>query len=132
MIRCKDVRESVGVTRDQIYRYRKAGLITCDPIGVSHGDYGNERVYPDEVKTVLEVLEGLRQRGFTIPMMRVLLDAFVVAQGMGGSLPLDEEYQVDIPLKRLDEGRKVIDLVIKFYNRQPGLPRSGGSSDENE
>ncbi|MBA7577937.1 hypothetical protein ES708_19793 [subsurface metagenome] len=125
MIRTKEVREKLSLTRIQIHLYRKAGLFPYEPIAVSHGGLWRDRVYPEEALTVLEVLEGLRQQGFGLKAMRVLFHTMAVGEGTRGFIAFDEKARIVIAPERLSEARQVIEAVVRSYNRGYNLPPRG-------
>lgn len=125
MITTKEVRARMGIDRRQIHYYRKAGLFPYDPIAVRWGGLWRERVYPEEALTVLEVLEGLRQRGFGLKAMRVLFHTMAVGEGTRGFITFDEKARIVIAPERLSEARQVIEAVVQSYNRGYNLPPHG-------
>lgn len=125
MIRAKEVRAKFGVSAKQISRYRQAGLFPFDPIGVSHGGLWRDRVYPEEALTTLEVLEGLRKRGFGLKTMRVLFLTMAVGEGTRGFISFDEKARIVIAPEKLEEAKRVIEAVIKSYDHGYILPPSG-------
>lgn len=125
MIRTKEVRAQVGITRNQISRYRLAGLFPYDPIAIRKGELRTERVYPQESLTHLEVLEGLRERGFTLSEMMVLFCAMAIGEGTRDFISFDEKARIVITPERLEEAKRVIELVLKSYSRGYKLPPQG-------
>lgn len=125
MIRTKEVREKLGVSRDQISRYRLAGLFPYEPISVSYGGLGSERVYPDESLTHLEVLEGLRKQGFTLGQMLVLFLTMKVGEGMRDFISFDDKARIVIAPEGLAEAKQIIEAVVKSYNAGYRLPPQG-------
>ncbi|MBA7577943.1 hypothetical protein ES708_19799 [subsurface metagenome] len=117
MIRTKEVRERSSVTRFQICRYRKAGLFPYDPISVSYGGLWRDRVYPAESLTLLEVLEGLRKRGFGLKATRVLLLTMAVSEGTRDYISFDDKARIVIAPERLEEAKAVIEAVVANYDR---------------
>ncbi|MBA7543889.1 hypothetical protein ES705_36232 [subsurface metagenome] len=115
MIRTKEVRAKLCVDREQISRYRKAGLFPYDPISVSYGGLWSDRVYPDEALTVLEVLEGLRERGFGLKAMRVLFHTMSVTEGTRDFISFDDKARIVIAPEKLAEAKAVIEAVVKSY-----------------
>ena len=117
MIRAKEVRERLGVTRFQIHRYREAGLFPYDPIAVSYGGYWRERVYPEEALTVLEVLEGLRERGFGLKAMSVLFLTMAVSNETKDFISFDEKARIVIAPERLGEAKAIVEAVVTSFQR---------------
>ncbi len=125
MIRAKEVRAKLGMTRGQISRYRKAGLFPFDPIGVSYGGLWRDRVYPEEALMVLEVLEGLRKQGFGLKTTRVLLLTMALIEGTRGFISFDEKARIVIAPERLAEAKVIIEAVVKSYDPGYRLPPKG-------
>ena len=117
MIRTKDVRAKLCVNAEQISRYRKAGLFPYDPISVSHGGLWRDRVYPEEAMTVLEILEGLRERCFGLKAMRVLFLTMAVSNRTKGFISFDGKARMVIAPERLEEAKAVIEAVVSRYDR---------------
>ncbi|MBA7684567.1 hypothetical protein ES703_92972 [subsurface metagenome] len=117
MIRAKEVRAKFGVTREQIGRYRRAGLFPFDPISVSYGGLWHDRVYPEESLTVLEILEGLRERGFTLKATRVLFLTMAVSEGSRDFISFDDKARIVIAPESIEEARAIIEAVVSSYDR---------------
>lgn len=117
MIRTKEVRAMLGVSREQISRYRKAGLFPFDPIAVSYGGFWRDRVYPEESLTILEVLEGLRERGFGLKATRVLFLTMAVSEGTKDFVSFDDKARIVIAPERLAEAKAIIEAVVQGYDR---------------
>ena len=121
MIRTKEVRARLGVSYGQICRYRKAGLFPYDPIGVSYGGLWRDRVYPLESLTVLEILEGLRKRGFGLKATRVLFLTMAVSEGTKDFISFDDKARIVIAPEKLEEAKAVIEAVLASYPRGSNL-----------
>lgn len=117
MIRAKEVREKMCVSSKQISRYRIAGLFPYDPISVSGGGLWRDRVYPEEAMTVLEVLEGLRERRFGLKATRVLFLTMAVSDGTKDFISFDEKARMVIAPEKLEEAKAVIEAVVSSYDR---------------
>ncbi len=117
MIRTKDVRAQFGASRDLISRYRRAGLFPYDPIAVSHGGLWRDRVYPEEALTILEILEGLRKRGFDFRATRVLFLTLAVSEGTRDYISFDDEARLVIAPERIEEAKAIIKAVVSSYDR---------------
>ena len=117
MIRTKEVRAKLGVSRDQISRYRKSGLFPYEPISVSYGGLWHDRVYPEEALTILEILEGLRDRGFEHKAMRVLFITLAISEGTRDFITFDDKARIVIAPERLEEAKAIIEAVVSSYSR---------------
>lgn len=125
MIRTKEVRERAGVDAYQIWRYRQAGLFPYDPISVSYGGLGSERVYPDESVVHLEVLEELRKLGFTLGQMLVLFLTMKVGEGMQNFISFDDKARLKITPEGLVEAKRIIELIVTSYPQSYDLSPRG-------
>lgn len=117
MVRTKEVRSRVGITRNQIWRYRKAGLFPYDPIAVRYGELGTERVYPAESLAHLDVLEGLRKRGFTLGEMLVLFYTMAIAEGTRDFISFNDKARLVISAEGLAKAKAIIEAVLASYDR---------------
>lgn len=125
MIRTKEVRERLAVSRYQIFLYRKAGLFPYEPIAVSYGGLWRDRVYPEEALTVLEILEGLRERGFGLKAMKVLLLTMKVSEEMRDFISFDDKARIVISPEKIEEAKRIIEAVVKSYSLSYALPPRG-------
>lgn len=125
MIRAKEVRSRVGVSRLQIFYYRQAGLFPYEPIAIRKSGLGTDRVYPEESLTLLDVLEGLRKRGFTISKMKVLFHTMAITEGTRDFIGFDDSAKLVIDPERLDEARQIIEAVVSSYDSGYWLPPRG-------
>ncbi|MBA7586660.1 hypothetical protein ES708_28664 [subsurface metagenome] len=126
MIRTKEVRERLRISAYQIHLYRKAGLFPYDPIAVSYGGLWRDRVYPEEALTHLEVLEGLRERGFGLKTTLVLFLTMAIAEGTKDFISFNDKARMVIAPERLAEAKAIIEAVVKTYPLSYNIPPRGG------
>ena len=117
MVRTKVVRAKVGISRDQISRYRLAGLFPYDPIAIRGEGLETERVYPGECLAHLDVLERLRKRGFTLGEMLVLFHTMAIGEGTKNFISFNDKARLVISAEGLAEAKAIIEAVLASYDR---------------
>ncbi|MBA7542002.1 hypothetical protein ES705_34318 [subsurface metagenome] len=125
MIKTKEVRARVGIDRRLISLYRKAGLFPYDPIAIRGEGFETDRVYPAESLTLLNVLEGLRKRGFTISKMKVLFHTMAITEGTRDYISFDDSARLVIAPEGLAKAKAIIEAVVSSYDSGWWLPPGG-------